>query len=224
VEFPAHPLGDEAGRRAAAFAPPAPASAPAATGPTPSERLSRAERMADDRLFQEAVDELEKLPAALPAPLGAERDYQLGMTKYRMRRDYARAAALLLGAVDGLTGEKQASAAFHGTRALSRADRDDEAIAGYRSFVARFPHSHFAAEAQFRSGWLELNRGRLRESLPGLEETLARFPKSEFAEDAAWFTALARVLLNDGDKALEALARYERIAARGKEAAEAGRR
>ena len=74
---------------------------------------------------------------------------------------------LLLAAVPHLSGEKAASAAFHGARALSRVDRDDEAIAGYRKVIAQFPHSRYAAEAQYLSGWLDYNRGRFRESLPG---------------------------------------------------------
>src|SRR5262249_43526198 len=139
VEFPAHPLADEAGRRAAALAPPSASASPRRAGPSPPESLARAPAPAHGPHLPQAADELERLPPDLPPPLRAERDFQLGMTKYHMRRDYGRAASLLLGAVDGLAGEKQQSAAFHGTRALSRADRDDEAIAGYRKFVARFP-------------------------------------------------------------------------------------
>src|SRR3569832_2661258 len=93
------------------------------------------------------------------------------MMMFHMRRDYPGAGALLLGAVDHLSGEKAASAQFHGARALSRVDRDDEAIAGYRKVIAQFPHSRFAAEAQYLSGWLEYNRGRFRESIPALQAT-----------------------------------------------------
>ena len=87
------------------------------------------------------------------------------MTKFHMRRDYPTAGALLLGAVDHLSGDKAASAQFHGARAMSRVDRDDEAIAGYRKVIAQFPHSRFAPEAQYLSGWLEYNRGRFRQSI-----------------------------------------------------------
>jgi soluble lytic murein transglycosylase len=219
VDFPAHPLAEEAARRAAALAPQlaeapqAPVTAPA-TEPLPEERLKRAERLAADKRFEEAVTELERLPATLTAALRAERDYQLGMTKFRMRRDYGGASELLLGVVGSFSGEKAASAAFHGTRALSRVHRDDEAIAGYQRFVARFPQSRWAPEAQFLSGWLEINRGRLREGLPGLEGTLARYPRSAFSEDAAWFVALAHVLLGNGQAALAALDRYQRVSGR----------
>ncbi len=214
VEFPMHPLADRAAQEAATLSPPpanAEKHAPAMEA-TAEERIARAETLAENRYFDAAVAELEKLPKDLAGPVGAERDYLLGTTIYKMRSDYARASSLLLGAVDRLSGEKAASAAFHGTRALSRVNRDDDAIAGYRQVAQRYPSSPYAAEAQFLAGWLELNRGRFRESLPGLEETIKRFPRSGFAQDAAWFTALAQVLLGDGAAALPALERFERMA------------
>ena len=223
MEFPAHPLAEQALARvgklapaAAPGAPPGPTPPVAADASTPEERLRRAERLADELHFEAAVAELGKLPAVLPCPLGAERDFQLGMTKYKMRRDYGTAARLLLGVVDSFSGEQAASAAFHGTRALSRVDRDDEAIVGFRKLADRFASSRYAPEALFLSGWLELNRGKPREAVPGLEDTVRRFPRSEFAVDAAWFVALARVLLGEGEPALAALDRYQKLAARNR--------
>jgi soluble lytic murein transglycosylase len=235
-EFPAHPLADAALRRAAppaaqaaqspAPAPPSQASpkavpdAPGAEAPptgdlTADDRLRRAESLSKDRHWDEALAELGRLPAALPPDLVAERDYQIGMTKFHMRRDYAKAGELLLSAVPRLSGEKAASAAFHGARALSRADRDDEAIVGYRKVIAQFPRSRFAAEAQYLSGWLDYNRGRFRESLPALQATLDHFGSSAFADDAAWCLAFAHYLLGDATLAAAALERYARLPATG---------
>jgi soluble lytic murein transglycosylase len=204
-EFPAHPLADEALRRAAP---------PKATAPPelpPPERIKRAEALSKDRHWNEALEDLAKLPADLPPPLAAERDYQIGMTKFHMRRDYPRSAELLLAAVPQLSGDRAASAAFHGARALSRVDRDDEAIAGYHKVVAAYPRSKYAAEAQYLSGWLEFNRGRFRESLPDLQATLDHFAKSDFADDAAWCLAFAHYLLGEMDQALAGFDRYERL-------------
>jgi soluble lytic murein transglycosylase len=234
-DFPAHPLADEALRRAGAAEPPARA-ARAATGsakdaaPTSSndtsaaaarptlsaaDRLRRAEALAKDRHWDEALAELDKLPATLPPELAAARDYQIGMTKFHMRRDYARAGELLLATVPRLAGDKAASAAFHGARALSRVDRDDEAIVGYRRVVEQFPRSPFAAEAQYLSGWLDYNRGRFRESLPALQATLDHFGQSAFADDAAWCVAFAHYLLGDAAEAAAGLERYARLPATG---------
>jgi soluble lytic murein transglycosylase len=233
-ELPAHPLSDEALARAApperepaAQAPLAakplgeppvrakPVAAPPASTLTPADRLNRADALTRARLWDEALAELGKLPKDLPLPLSAERDFQIGMTKFHMRRDYARAAELLLGAAPHLPAEKAAEAAFHGARALSRVDRDDEAIGGYRKVVELYPRSKWAAEAQYLSGWLDYNRGRLRESLPGLQATLDHYGQSGFADDAAWCLAFAHLLLGDADAAFAGLTRYARMPATG---------
>ena len=210
LDFPGHPLAAEALKRAVALGAES-ATAPQASMLSPRERLRRAEKLSDSHDYQAALDELALLPAALPADLAAERDFAIGMAKYKMRRDYAGAAALLQKVAAQLVGEKAAFAAFHGARALSRIDRDDEAIAGYRQAVERFPNSKWAAEAQFRVGWLDINRGRFREALPDLQATLARYPHSSFADDAAWYLALAHHLLGESAQALLALDQYEAL-------------
>jgi soluble lytic murein transglycosylase len=225
-DLPAHPLADEALRRAyppetRAPGPPAEAAGgtvtegPPAEALSPEDRLRRAETLTRDRHWDEALVELAKLPKDLPPTLAAERDFSVGMTKFHMRRDYARAGELLLGAVARLPAEKAAEAQFHGARALSRVDRDDEAIAGYKKVIADFPRSKWAAEAQFLSGWLDYNRGRFRASLPGLQATLDRFGKSKFADDAAWCLAFAHLLLGESDAAFADLARYAKMPATG---------
>src|SRR5580692_451462 len=100
-EFPAHPLADEALRRAGPAAPATPPSATAAAAPaaapsnlTPGDRLRRAESLTKERHWDEALAELAQLPADLPPEVAAERDYQIGMTKFHMRRDYAKAGEL----------------------------------------------------------------------------------------------------------------------------------
>lgn len=217
LEFPAHPLAAEAVKRAAALGVPTAAAAePAAL--SSHERLRRADKLADGRNYQAALDELALLPAALPADLAAERDFAIGMAKYNMRRDYAVAAALLQKVASQLSGERAAFAAFHGARALSRIDRNDEAIAGYQQVVRQYPGSKWAAEAQFRSGWLDINRGRFRDALPGLQATLVRYPHSSFADDAAWYLALARHLLGEPTEALRALDQYERLSQKNNDA------
>jgi soluble lytic murein transglycosylase len=218
LDFPAHLLAAEAVKRAAALGAPT-AAAPEVVAFPPRERLRRAEKLAEGREYQAALDELALLSSNLPADLAAERDFAIGMAKYNMRRDYAGAAALLQKVAIQLAGEKAAFAAFHGARALSRIERNDEAIAGYRQVVARYPTSKWAAEAQFRSGWLDVNRGRFREALPGLQATLARYPHSPFADDAAWYLALAHHLLGEPAEALRALEHYESLSRNNNDAA-----
>jgi soluble lytic murein transglycosylase len=211
VDFPAHPLGIQAGERAARLA-------PAAAGerrqgePSPRERLQRADLLSKGRHYEQALAELALLPEDLPAEQAAERDLAMGMAKYRARRDYAGAARLLLSVAPRLPEDKAAFAAFHGARALSRIDRDDEAIVQYRNVVARYPSTSWAAHAQFRAGWLEINRGHFREALPDLRAALIRFPHSRLADDAAWYLALAYHLLGENSNALSAITTYEEVA------------
>jgi len=213
VDFPAHPLGIEAGERAARLAPATPG---AATGhqPTPAERLRRAATLSRGHHWQEAVDELALLPAELAPELATQRDLAMGMALYHGRLDYARAAQLLLSVAPRLSGEKAAFAAFHGARALSRIDRDDEAIVNYHKVVAKYPSASWASKAQFRAGWLEFIRGNFRTALPDLRGTLTRYPRSGLADDAAWYLALAHHLLGEQAQALGALATYEQVGAR----------
>jgi soluble lytic murein transglycosylase len=216
-DLPAHPLADEALRRAAAPVATTPSATPARPSDAlaPEDRLRRADALTRDRHWDEALVELGKLPTDLLPALAVERDFQIGMTKFHMRRDYAHAGELLLAIAPKLSGEKAAEAQFHGARALSRVDRDDEAIAGYKKVVELYPRSRWAAEAQYLSGWLDYNRGRFRESLPGLQATLDHFGKSGFADDAAWCLAFAHLLLGDADAALAGLARYGKMPATG---------
>jgi soluble lytic murein transglycosylase len=210
-DMPAHPLATAAEKHLPSASAVSETPKSPVGGSTTSDRLRRAETLTRDRHWTEALDELAKLPPDLPLALQAERDFQIGMTKFQMRRDYGRAAELLLAAGPALSGDKAASALFHGTRALSRIDRDDEAISGYKQVVARFPNSRFAAEAQFLSGWLDYNRGRFREALPALLATLEKFGKSAFADDAAWCVAFAHFLLGELPAASAGLDRYARM-------------
>jgi soluble lytic murein transglycosylase len=214
AEHPAHPLAEEAARR----------TQPAATGDQdggtdPRTVLRRAARLVEGRRFEEAVSELEALPADLPTGLRDERDFDLGMAKFRTRHAYAEAAVLLAAVAPRLRGDKAAFAAFHAARAELRAGRTQEAIDGARQVVALYPGSRWAAEAQFLVGWLEFNRGCYEESLAGLQTTIDRHPRTTFAENAAWHLALAQHFLGRPDAALTALGEYAKLAGADAEAA-----
>jgi soluble lytic murein transglycosylase len=200
VAHPAHPLAGEAEAKMLELG---------GTPLTAAERIARAKQLSTAHLWDEAVAELALVPAEVEPALAHERDYWLGTTLFDMRRRYADASKLLLGAYP-FVGERGPEAMFHGARALSRADRDDDAIAWYQKVVAQFPSSPQAAEAQFLSGWLEFNRGRYREALAPLERSLARYGGSKFADDSLWFLALSHYFLGDDEPASNTLARLSR--------------
>ncbi|MCX5741350.1 MAG: tetratricopeptide repeat protein, partial [Proteobacteria bacterium] len=181
IAHPSHPL---AGRAEAALTTPFSAT----------ERLARARNLTEAHQWDEAIAELALVDAPADSELARQHDYWLGITLFKMRRRYADAGDLLLNVYAKLGGN-EAEAMFHGARALSRADRDDEAITWYRKVVASYPHTAYAEEAQYLSGWLEFNRGKYADAIAPLERMLDRYPKSKFADDALWFLGMSHYFL-----------------------------
>jgi soluble lytic murein transglycosylase len=210
VEHPLHPLAETALARLHAL--------DTTTTLAASEHLARAKNLIQNRRWPEAIAELQALPPDLAPALRDEVEYWLGTSFYRMRRNYEGAAHKLLDVAQRMHGESQAEAMFHGARALSRADKDDEAIKGYQAVVVAHPKSHFAPEASFLAGWLQYNRSRYAEAIVNLQDTLKRF-SGPFAEEARWYIGLSRYLLGDYAGALpefEALSkRSGTVAAKG---------
>jgi soluble lytic murein transglycosylase len=166
-----------------------------------AQRIARAIELKDAKKWDLALLELGQVGDGEPEATRRDRDFWLAMTLFKMRRQYQRASDILLGLYKQM-GDRAAEALFHGARALSRADRDPDAIVYYQKVVAEYPRSDWAPEAQFLSGWLEFNQGRYREALPHLAEMRRRFPRSKFADDALWYTAYAHFLLGERERAL----------------------
>ena len=208
LEHPSHPLAARAEQRMLELG-----GAPL----TPEDRLSRAKQLTAAHLWDQSIAELALIPATGLSPAFAnQRDYWTGMTLFKMRRRYADAATLLLGIYKQLDS---AEAMFHGARALSRADKDDEAISWYHKVVATYPRTKWAEEAQFLAGWLEFNRGKYKEAIKPLEDSLAKYPRSKWVDDATWFLGMSHYFLGEWDKArvrLAALAKYRGALAGGK--------
>ena len=193
IEHPLHPLAETALSRLHEL--------DSTTTLLASEHISRAKNLIQSRRWPEAIAELAALPPDLAPAIRDEIEYWTATSFYRMRRNYSGAAQKLLEVAKRMKGESQAEAMFHGARALSRADKDDEAIKGYMAVVEAHPKSRFAPEASFLSGWLEYNRSRYTEAIVNLQETLRRF-SGPFAEEARWYIGLSRYLLADYPAAL----------------------
>ena len=193
---PAHPLAARAEQQMLALG-----GAPL----TATERIARAQRLTDAHLWDEAVAELALVGDDQPADVLHQRDYWLGTTLFKMRRRYGDSGKLLL-AVYPYMGASAAEAMFHGARALSRADKDDDAIQWYHKVVATYPSTPWAQEAAYLAGWLEFNRGKYREAIAPLEDSLARYPRSKFVDDALWNLGLSHYFLGEWDKARGRLA------------------
>ncbi len=166
-----------------------------------AERIARAKNLLAGHRWFDAVDELRAIPPDAGPALRDEIEYWLGTSIYRTRRDYPGAADKLLTVATRLKGERQAEAMFHGARALSRADKDDEAIASYKALVKAHPKSHWAPEASFLAGWVEWNRTRYREAIGSLLDTVRSY-SGPFADEARWYIGFSRYQINANADAL----------------------
>ncbi|HEY5943976.1 MAG TPA: transglycosylase SLT domain-containing protein [Kofleriaceae bacterium] len=200
LDHPSHPLAARAEQRMLELGG-APLSA--------DDRLARAKQLSIAHLWDAAVAELALIPqTGVSEALANQRDYWLGETLFNMRRRYGDAAKLLLAVYPKLDS---AEAMFHGARALSRADQDDDAISWYGKVVLAYPRTAFAEEAAFLAGWLQFNRGKYREAIKPLEDSLAKYPRSKWVDDATWFLGMAHYFLGEWDAArtrLAALAKF----------------
>jgi soluble lytic murein transglycosylase len=190
LDHPSHPLAARAERKMLELG-----GAPL----SPADRITRAKNLTAAHDWDEAIAEIALVPeTGLSGSLANQREYWLGTTLFKMRRRYGDAATLLLGVYAKLDSPE---AMFHGARALSRADKDDEAIAWYKKVVSTYPRTAWAEEAQFLSGWLEFNRGRYKEAIAPLEGVLAKYPRSKWVDESLWFLGMSHYFLGEWDKA-----------------------
>ena len=208
IAHPSHPLAERAEAKMLELG-----GAPL----TPHDRIERAKQLTAAHLWDQSVAELALVP---PGAETVDHDYWLGTTLFEMRRRYADSATLLLGVYTKLGSDHSAEAMFHGARALSRADKDDDAIVWYHKVVAAYPHTAWAEEAQFLSGWLEFNRGKYKEAITPLEDSLARYPHSKWVDDSLWFLGMSHYFLGEWAPARDKL---EALAKRGGGALEGGK-
>ncbi len=103
--------------------------------------------------------------------------------------------ALIEAAAAG--GPTAAEDAFHSARALSRVDRDEEAIVAYEDVPRRFPKSPWAEQAQYYVPYLRMLHGEWRECDRGFEAYLHAHADGEQAHDARVDGALCKLL--DGE-------------------------
>lgn len=176
------------------------------------QRIDRAADLTGQKEWRAAIAELRRVPDDAPAEVVLRRDFWRGMTYFKMRRRYADAGKILLRIYPKM-GSRADEAMFHGARALSRADLDEKAIDWYQKFVAAYPRSRWADEAQYLSGWLWFNMGEYAKGLPYLEKMESMFRRSRWTRTADWYIGFSHFLLGDREKALPY---FERIARRSK--------
>lgn len=169
---------------------------------TTDERLARAKRLAEGGQLETALAELTELEAAGSAAtrvlLRARAE-----AHYVSRTSYEKASALY-DELARLGGAEAPRDAFLAARALSRAQRDPEAIERYEALVQRFPSCEQADEASYQAARLRLLSGRWDDAVSAYQKYLSRRggPRARrFAPQARYELALSLLAGRHGKEA-----------------------
>ena len=177
-----------------------------------SEHLDRANALAEAGRVEATEAELalvSKAPGS-PAPIGRQ-TYLRAFSLYAARGNYAKSAELFERAARE-DQENAPRALFYAARALSRAQLDERAIAGYERVSRQFPKSGWAEQAQYLSARLRFIAGEYLKARALYDKYLAGFGKhARFGNDASYERALCAL---ETDQPLPAAATFAGLAAR----------
>ncbi|HEV3192275.1 MAG TPA: lytic transglycosylase domain-containing protein, partial [Polyangiaceae bacterium] len=176
---------------------------------TANELLVRARSLSEAGRTDDALRTIELVAAAPGAEKLArrERARTRAQVLFRARGRWSEAArALSECAAAG--GQDAAEDAFQAARALSRADRDEEAIRGYEDVQRRFAKSTWAEQASFFVPYLRMLHGEWKECGHGFDAYMRIHPAGEQMRDARSDGALCKLL---GGDAKAARLEFERL-------------
>ncbi len=122
-----------------------------------------------------------------------ERARTRGMVLYHARGRWLEASKVLTECA-GTGAATAAEDAFHAARALSRADRDDDAIHGYEDVERRFPKTQWAEQAAYYVPYLQMLHGEWKDCARGFDAYLHAHASGSLAGDAKRNGAICQVL------------------------------
>jgi soluble lytic murein transglycosylase len=163
---------------------------------TAQECMARARVLSDAGHIDEALHAIDLAAGAPDAGKVSrlERSRLRAMTIYRARGRWGEAAKELAECA-AAGGPRAAEDAFHAARALSRANRDEEAIRAYRDVVRRYNGTSWAKEAGFYVPYLQMLHGDWKDCASGFDQYLHPPPGSdEDFHDARRDGALCKLL------------------------------
>ena len=123
------------------------------------QHLQRIEKLYDNRQYQKALDEIKTLSIPKDRSLRAKYLHLHGMILFRLRNHYQESARVLAQAAK-IKSPYQMKDAFHAARALSRADKDPQAVVAYRRFAKRYAGHPQSIQALYLAAWLEMRMGK----------------------------------------------------------------
>lgn len=181
----------------------------------PTHPLGAADLLLRARVLSDAGrtdDALHAIDLAAAAP-GADRVTDLDRARARgaalfHARGRSNDAARTLAECAAAGGPHAAEDAFHAARALSRADRDDEAIRGYEDVERRYAKSSWADDAAFFAPYLRMLHAEWHACASGFDAYLHGHSGGQHEHDARRDGGLCKLL--DGDSK-GARAQFERL-------------
>ncbi len=180
---------------------------------TADELMARAKVLSDAGRLDDALHAID-LAAGAPGAdklTNLHRERARGAALYHARGHWTEAAKVLTECA-GAGGPNAGEDAFHAARALSRADRDEEAIRGYEDVERRFPKSTWADQASFLVPYLRMLHGEWKDCARGFDVYMhahgAADAGREEVHDARRDGALCKLL---DDKTKSSRAAFEQL-------------
>ncbi len=165
---------------------------------TARELLARAQLLSDAGRLDDALQALDMAKSAPQATevSALDRSRLRAMALYHAGGHAAEAAKALAECAQA-GGRHAAEDSFHAARALSRADRDEEAIVAYDKVAIRYAGSAWGAKAAFFSPYLRMLHGDWTVCARGFARAVSSKTPTEQAEDARRDGALCALMSGD---------------------------
>jgi soluble lytic murein transglycosylase len=184
-----------------------------------SDWLQRAKVAADAARTEMALEAVDRAAAAKPPPTPLDVCRARAEVLYKARTRYVEAAAAYQRCAQ-MGGPHVAEDAFLHARALSRADKDAEALAAFEKVVAKHPKTPWADEATFHIARSHALAGKWSEAMRDFDEYAKQFPNGREKREADRYRAIAHLNAQDHKGARRLL---EELAGRAEDAVQQGR-
>ncbi len=162
---------------------------------TARDLLVRSQTLSEAGHVDEALRALDLIAGApgLDKVTRRERSRARALVLYHARGRWGEASKALFESA-ALGGPDAAEDEFHAARALSRADRDEEAIRGYEDVERRYPKSPWSEQAAFYVPYLRMLHGEWRDCSRGFDAYVHNHPAGEEVRDARGDADLCKLL------------------------------
>ncbi len=164
---------------------------------TGEELMTRAHYLVEAGRTDDALRVIDRARvAATPRPSHLETLRAKGDALYRAKNRHLEAARVLDECASA-GGPHAGDDAFHAARALSRADKDDDAIYRLTLLARSAAGTTWGDEATFFVPYLHLLHGRWKEAARGFDEYAQKYPAGTEKRDAGRDRALAHLMSGD---------------------------